>query len=432
MKFLNFMAYALTASAMTFAFAACGGDDDNPDPDPVPKPDPVKEVLSAEEAKEYLEDAANKFLYLFDSNDQRQLAELAEYVNDNYGKLDAPAAWDADDRSFTPDDFTRAMARAYKTRSYAPVSRASYVYRFSDYAGVYEAGSRAWIKTGDSKDIIFRFKGAKGDCELKAVADKGEWNADWEEDWDKYTVKVPGRVRVTLTEASTVLVDITVDSNANTNSRTATLNVNATVMNLNMVAAVNASNSEIVETQTLSVNGTPYQTSTATLRGKNMLEENTFDRLDEGRLEYGDVFSNASANVDVMGYVQVRGTASNFSAIADALDETYWDSYKYDSPSEAEVVCRRACDNFNKNVDATVYFSGTNVAQASIILAPEFEDESGYGWRYWEWSSNPVIQYKDDDSTQSFDDFFEDSSFASVEDHWDSIIRAYKRLWDFF
>ncbi|MCM1068208.1 MAG: hypothetical protein NC418_11610 [Muribaculaceae bacterium] len=437
MRLLKFAAIAMASAAMILALPACGGGDSDdepiPEPSPIPSPEPVTETLSPEDAKEYVEDSAIEFISLFNANDQRELADLSEYVANNYADLDIPSNWDADDRSLAPADFTRAMAKAYASRSASTVTRAALIYRLSDYAGVYEPGTRSWVKTADSKDVIFRFNGPKGACELKASPSQGEWDLDYEDEYypeDNFTVKIPSRITITLTEGTQSYVEIVADTKADINARTAKVDINARLMNIQATIAASASNSEISESQTLSVNGTLYQTSTARLRGSKMLDDSTIERLEDEDIELGDVIKSAEASINLMGRIQIRANASNFTRIAEAIETNdITDSWNGDlTESEAEALCRRACRNLNSDISAKVFFGGTDIEQARLTFIPVYEG-SPYGY-YWYWEIGAALLYSDG-STQTLEDF-EDMNFGSVERQWRSVIKAYERLWDIF
>ena len=94
MKLFKTTAYAFAAAVAMCAFSACGGDAMTTEaltpPDPIPSPDPVEGILSAEDAKEYVEDTAIDFIGLFDARDQEAIVNLADFVAENYGDLDFP------------------------------------------------------------------------------------------------------------------------------------------------------------------------------------------------------------------------------------------------------------------------------------------------------------------------------------------------------
>ncbi len=445
MKIIKNTARCLLVAVLAIASPSCGKDDPateptptpggntGADPNPNPTPDdpkPTDGVFAPEDAKQHVENTAMKFMNLFDAADQQRLADLAEYVADRYGELRLPYGWETDDNYYAPASFVSAVARTYRTASYAPLSRSVYTYRFADYAGIYEPGSYRWEKTGTSDDVIFRFAGKRGTCELKATASADGWEATYDDDdnGDRYTGTVPRLIHITLTEGGTTLADISVESKVDFDMATADIKVDATVMNLAAEVTFSGTDTRLTEQQTLKINGNVCQTSTATVNGYNMLRENTIRRLADESLKPADVFSGASGTVDLLGALQVRGEVARFSSIADDLDDNYWGWSMY-TESQAERLCRAFCDKINANVDTRVYFNGTDVVQAVGIALPYFTD---YGYDSWYWSAHLGLRYVSDNSTQDFDAFLDNYDTTSVENRFTSLVRSYRRLWDIF
>ncbi|MDE6526672.1 MAG: hypothetical protein K2L75_05400 [Muribaculaceae bacterium] len=430
MLFFKKTAYAIAVAASVCAFSACGGDDEEggvTPPAPIPTPDPVTDVLSAEDAKEYVENTASDFLALFNANDQKAVANLADYVAENYGDLGLPDIFgDEDDYALAPKNFTGSLAQAVRTHSFNPISRAAYVYdySFSDFTGVYEPGRYNWEKTADSNDLIFRFRGPAGNCELKVSASGNSCTIeDYDEDYDEtIRVTIPRNVKITLTEGSTMHADINVVNELNINGHSFYVNVDATLANLGVALEGRGSDSQITETQSLSINGTTYQTSTATLNGRGMLNPDTYEYLDED--DISAVLSNSSAAVNIMGNIEVRGQVKNVGAIVNAAENTCFDNWDGVSKDEALNLCRAACNTINNNIAGEVYFGGNSAVQATVIFQPSIDDE-GY---YWYVDAVPVIKYAADGSTQSFEDALDGFNLGKLERQWESVINSYRRL----
>ncbi len=141
-------------------------------PDPNPLPRPVEGILSAEDAKEYVEDTAIDFIGLFDARDQEAIVNLADFVAENYGDLDFPDLGDSEDYALSPKNFTQALAAAVRTHTFSPLSRASYRYdiKFSDFARRIRTRPLRMGKISGSNDIIFRFRGPLQQLQAKKSA----------------------------------------------------------------------------------------------------------------------------------------------------------------------------------------------------------------------------------------------------------------------
>lgn len=444
MKLFKVFAYAFVAAAVSFGMTACG-DDDPKDPGTDPLPDgpdqPVVDgILSPEESKEYIEETALQFMDLFKTADQQALVDVADYVNNHYTDLEAPEEWTkliGDDYVepypyYSPAAMAKAIKKAVKTGDYAAIARAAEtIYRFSDFTGVFEPAGNQWKKTGDSSDIIFRFQGPKGQCELKAAAANGEWDYNYTDDYypeDNFTVKVPKRLTVVFTEGATTHVSAVVDNNVNIKGQAISVKADVTAANIHAVADVNGTSSKISETQALAVNGTTYQTSEAALYGSKMLDPETLQAIDEEEIDINSVFKNAEAKATLMNRVFISATAKNFGALADL--DTYYDNWNDDgqqqTKEQAEALCKQACKVINDNVKGELRYTGNDAVQATIEAYPYFYDDP----YWWEYEVSARVKFGDG-SSQTFDELLDNTDFTTVENKWKSLVRAYKNLFDF-
>lgn len=444
MKLFKVFAYAFVAAAVSFGMTACG-DDDPKDPGTDPLPDgpdqPVVDgILSPEESKEYIEETALQFMDLFKTADQQALVDVADYVNNHYTDLEAPEEWTkliGDDYVepypyYSPAAMAKAIKKAVKTGDYAAIARAAEtIYRFSDFTGVFEPAGNQWKKTGDSSDIIFRFQGPKGQCELKAAAANGEWDYNYTDDYypeDNFTIKVPKRLTVVFTEGATTHVSAVVDNNVNIKGQAISVKADVTAANIHAVADVNGTSSKISETQALAVNGTTYQTSEAALYGSKMLDPETLQAIDEEEIDINSVFKNAEAKATLMNRVFISATAKNFGALADL--DTYYDNWNDDgqqqTKEQAEALCKQACKVINDNVKGELRYTGNDAVQATIEAYPYFYDDP----YWWEYEVSARVKFGDG-SSQTFDELLDNTDFTTVENKWKSLVRAYKNLFDF-
>ncbi len=446
MKLFKAFAYAVVAAA-AFGLAACGDDDPKePGTDPVPDgPDEpaVEGVLSPEESKEYIEETALQFMNLFNANDQKPLADLADYINTNYTDLEAPEEWAdiiGDDENYgpyySPDAIAKAIKEAVNTGNYTAIARAAEnVYRFSDFTGVFEPSNGQWVKTGKSSDIVFIFQGPKGKCELKAAAN-GEWDYNYTDEYypeDNFTVKVPKQLNVTLTEGSETLVNATIDNNVNISGQTIYVKADVKAANIHAIAEINGTGSKITETQALAIGGKTYQTSEATINGSKMLDPETLNAIAEEEIAIDKVFKNAEAKATLMNRVFVNATAKNFGALAEI--DTYFDNWVWDDNSnnyieqtkdDAERLCKQSCKVINDNVKGEIRYAGNSAVQATVEAYPYYYDDP----YYWDWEVSARVKYADG-SSQSFDELLDNTDFTKVENKWNSLVRAYKNLFDF-
>ena len=425
-KFYKFNAFAIALAAVVgTSMVSCSDDDGKGEGDDAPE---VKEALSPTESKAYMEETAKMFLGKFNPADQADAVHFANYFCDEYGDLEAPAEWGLDDDDYwvSPANMMRTIAAVCNGDVYA-ASRGGYgndIYDFDRFAGVYVPAGRYWIKESNSDDIVFKFKNASGkDCEIKATGDGSESSMTV----DGVTVRVPKKVVVNVKEDGKTHADVTVESQVNESGHNATVKVDATVANVHTVANLEATDQLITMTQTVELSGSQIVKATASVKGTNMCKRSVIERAirNEDFDAILDLMTSATAEADVLGRIQVKATASEFSKVADIIDNSYYDNYDYNSSEVAEAACKRDAETLNRFVAAAVYYN-SDTKQADLKFEPKFED---YGYSYWEWSIMPALVFCSDGTSYGFDEYFGNSRFASVESLWESLIDNYERLW---
>jgi len=384
------------------------------------------------ESKEYLEQTALQFLSMFKPEDQRAIIELANYFTDTYGNLDAPTEWNLDDEDvpgypeyYTPRKVMNALRQVVVGRDLSAMSRvADDVYDFNRFAGIYEPGANAWVKTGDSKDIVFKFSGKTGlQCTLTASGTGGEWivNANG------YEVRTPETVTLKLVEGSTTHMAANVRSNVNEKAHTSAISTNVVVANIECTTAINGTDTRITQNAQIKVSGKTVVTNTASIDGKKLCDRANWERIinEEDGSELESVLSKANAEADVLGRLQAKAEVTAFAEIAEALDG-YYDYDEFDSKDAAKAACDADCHTLNSNVITSVYYN-TSTRQAQLWFTPELYEEDGWDW--WEWMVVPTLKFLSDGSTYGFEDYFANSRFIAVENQWETLINSYKNLW---
>lgn len=404
-------------------------------------------LLSPGESKRYFESVATDFMNKFNPDDQRDLIDLIRYFSDNYGDLWEPEEWNLDDycepemRSrakgyFTPKRMLEAVGRALRTRNFPMLTRAANdVYDFKRFSGIYEPGNTRWVKTGDSNDIVFRFKNRSGEqCEVKATGSGSEWKATS----DGKEVRVPENVRVTFNEGSRQHVSANVVSSFNKNAHTVKSTVNVTVANVKVVAETDGNDSRIKGNVRCEVSGETLVTADAQINGRNLCNidylRDLFERMDSYDDEVCDaaydefckLVSTGTGNVDVMNRLQVKANVSKVYNVIEA-GGGYYDSDDYDNKATAKNLCQKDCDVLNANIVNGIYYSGS-AKQAQLWFQPCFYEEEYYA-QYWEWYPSAALRFASDGSLYSFEDYFGNSNFLSVENAFTSLIDSYKRFW---
>lgn len=469
MKFLKYLLVASLTLGAGQIMQSCGDDDPeevvdptpdpepNPDPDPDPNPDPdpkppvnpddVKDPVAPSrdekpsattpgESKKSLEKTGLSVADAFKPEDQKVVTDFAQEFDDMFADFDAPAAWDIydDDEVFSPATTVRYIGRAAMAPSVASLTRATQVYelKFARFTGVFEPGNGEWRKVSDSDDITFRYNNRAGNPVVIRLTASGTNDLYTFTDYDEeYRITPPRTVTLDITQNGTSLVSCTVDAIVNENGHTASASVRGRIANIEFSALTEATDSNVKQKSIMQVDGKSIVAVSAVVNGSRLATRSAIENLVENPSagNFDSMFKNAIANVDVLGQTQVRASGANVGDIIRAFDtDKCWDNYDYDSKDAARADCQKACDVANSNVLARLYFNGSNNYDATVILAPVFDEENygDYGW--WEWYTEPMIRFNDGTS-YTIAGYFGDNRFESVADTWSSLWDSYSKLW---
>lgn len=441
------------AALCLIALASCSDDKktevDNPEG---PQGDGTMEVMTPEESKVFLQDAAVDFLNKFKPEEQKALIELAAYYDSEYADYDLPDNFylDDDDPSYSPARYLRQLAKAAKGDVDALTRAAnsySYNIKFDRFAGIYEPVSsrEEWVKTGNSNDIIFRFTNKSAQpVELKISQSGGvsdleysysEW--DWEYDYnigdykeieEKYTyyLSIPKNVTTTLTENGSSLANATVISSIDVKGHTLSANIDATLMNLRATAKVAGNDSKVEARTELYVSNEKIASAYATLEGSGLCDLDRYEKmedLDDDDLysELAKMFKSGDCGLDMLGEVQVYGQGTYYREMPLDLDG-WFDKWDYESQAAALQGCQDACDRLNKSIKMQLRYNNTSTDQATAFFQPAFDDW-GYGWEYY---TDCVLLFPDD-TKYSVEEYFK--NFTTVSGKFDSLLDAYQKIW---
>jgi len=452
--FKKFPCFALCAALAVVGYS-CDKEGETPDEPDEPKGEMAQ--MTPTESKTFLETTATEFMNKFRAADQQTLIELAAWVNKEYGDLDYPAEFEVDaDNDENDPGPAKVVARLLSALAKGDASRAAtaantYIYtlNFNRFTGVYEPGTRSWIRSGASNDIIFRFKNSQGgDCELKAAAADGTSDFEYSvngSDWsynpatggyeetgyvDKYKLSVPKKVTLTLTSGGTTLVDALVTSDINTGDHKMSLLTNITAANISVKAAVDGTDTEVKQVSTYAVSEEVIVSTTATVTGNNLCNISNYNNLTNKEDISDDdllaIAKNGTAVVSVLNNkVRIEGSVELNREVLSAFD-TEWDRYEFDSQNAARTDCEKAIAALNKYVKAIVTYENTKTEQASLFWDIYCYEGSG---DYWYYERESKLKFAADGTTYDFDEYFE-TGFGNVENLWDDLSDNYEKVWD--
>lgn len=433
--------FYLLACASLIAFPSCSDSDDNNGGG-----GEATGTISPENSKENLANAAIEVMDMFQPEDQKELFDIAEYFGAQYGDLEFPSFDNGSKAGYATSakEFFSEI-RNFASGDLTALSRAmnSYTYdiKYSLYTGIYEPGAYAWVKTGDSKDIIIRFKDKNNkNVELKVSATgtpyeytfTDEYEDYWETVREVYNIECPRNVDVKLTCGNETLVDGSAKTNVNIDGHSFSVDADVTAANIRAIASTSGKDSRITETSEVRIDGKSVISTEATVNGSHLCDIEYMQRIsdydddDEYDASIFDMFKNASAKVDILGKITVEAEGNLSKNLLNAMNDEnfdYWDSYEYDSKEEARADCQKACDIINNSFSCVIRFDKDG--KAPIVAVPALYEEKWYD--YWEYYLGGVIKFADD-STVSIDDYF-GRGFDSVSRRYENVINSYRRAW---
>lgn len=470
-QILKLMAIMLS-TIVCVGIASCGGDDNdepgNPE-EPITPVEPTKdEVMSPINQKEYLEKVALEFMDVMPSSDFRDIAELGMFINENYGD---DYDWD-NVEDWVQDVFDAAReALGTSTTESETEKWGGYTYKYnyiytnykavllaSNFTGHFTARNGRWIQEKAS-DLQFVFSDKRGqECVLKLetsgsvkkvyLLDDDDWK-DYDYvsegnnyisnnyyDRTEYTIGVPEKIVVTLTQGGTQVVKTTIkidlgsitneefdiSKNSITTSVLIELN-NGYKFDVSRVSYTANTNASVAFS--MSKQGKTLVTIGASADVNNIpsvnVSELCSERFDEDNYDFEKVNGkNAFVKLDILGKVQIQGTLLDIRRFADYVEEA-------DDNNTSESTYKSYINQANSLADINLFYDGKNVKQAAIKLEP-FVDEKWNGRTYWE--VEPVIYFYDGSSYSTFEAFFNERDFKKVIDAFKTLTNKYADLVD--
>lgn len=144
-------------------------------------------------------------------------------------------------------------------------------------------------------------------------------------------------------------------------------------------------------------------------------EENDYGEYYQDTYLDIEILKDFKVSADILGELQIKGTCSNGITLGDYIDNFY------SSSNESQV--ERAVDNINNCLDLYLYYDGTDVVQAEIIMDYYVEDD--YYDTYYE--LEPIIVFPDG-SKYAFYEYFDEDSFNDLIESFELWIEQYEDM----
>lgn len=428
--------YFATAAALTLA--SCHKDkEDSVTPGEPNGTSDVKEALSNTSAQEKLENYATEFINKFKPEDQKNAITTLNALANLFDELDAPQGWDKDEEEEDDAYSKRAKSKKNIVASYAKnlsesLSKKDYgkatevdddfFFDFDEYAGIYEAKDKEWVRT-DSKDIVFKFKSEGKDCEFKAVKKGGNVEETFNDDGDKYKIGAPAGVEISLTCGGETLVSTSASADYKTRE-SLVVNVTCTVANLSVTSETSINNTKISDKQTVAIDGNTLIWTEASAEGNHFTDLSHYESLcadddEDTELKTKDYVSSYNVKVNIMGNIQITSDME--------LDDYFTNLDAFDYNREDKASVDEYCRAWNNSYHVKFYFSGTDVQQGTIKMQSVLEDS---WYTYEEWGTQPVIYFENDGTSFAFEDYFNEDKFADTDNQVQTLFDKYEAYWN--
>lgn len=425
-NFINFASALLMGVVVSVSLVACGDDGGSsssgggavqPGND-----DPVVDgqTMSSAEQKQKLESVATQFMGYAKASDFTDIRDLANDLKTLYKDVDSRDVgewWEQ-----TLDNITEYISG---DDYYAEYKR---VYSTAQIKGHFTISNGKWIRT-DANDLQISVKDSKGrDCVATLttsgstktifVGESSDRDYQYVDGASKYTYSyyknyadIPQNISLVATVGGQqmVRVDITTDINAINEELDLTrdrynVTVNATVKNYNVNVSRFIYQAQGQAAITTTVKKDNVQLLSVIVEGTTKVSGGN------GRYELTDANAQ-NINVDVLGQLQVKGSLDVIGVI-NAGNEIN---------SSDETTAKRAAENMTilmKNLG--IFYDGGSQKRA-WVEAEAFQKRSGY------WNVRPVVCF-DDGTKYAIDEYFTESSWKTVIDSANKVIRDFDNL----
>lgn len=277
--------------------------------------------------------------------------------------------------------------------------------------------------------------------------DVDQWNEGGESsytsneyyDHTQYTIGVPEKIEVSLTENGKTLISssIDIDLASITNEE-----FDLSKSTLAFVCTTKLDNGYFIKVENVKYTSTSTSVKATVQKNKETLMTVTFssdlrnmpaktltDWYDMDDDEIEDILKNTNAEngafaIDFLGKVQVKGTIKDLHGLIDDMESA-------DDNDENEEAYKRAIQRANTRYEANVYYNGGKYKQAWLSLEP-FKD---YEWRgydgrtYVEWGFEPIINFSNG-ASYSFDEYFTEDAFKDLIDALEDQEDTAEDMWD--
>jgi len=414
--------------------------------------DGPKELLSPEDAKEYLANEGKKMMEIFKAEDQRETAELAEGLYDKFETYDWASIGEEFanqyDQVFGPNHMPACvvpMAQILRysvrtaTGATAPTGM-NYVWSFAQDNFIYECNdqTKTWVNKGKSPDnsAIVRFTDKNGvTCEARCWGEGAEktytytWYDEYQKTYNTLGGVLPASVHFYIKQGNNEIVRVDLSQQFQKNDH-AIFGINAKFAFVSWTTDLNvqtrqASGAFAFSYADKKICSAAFNLPNIDLSPVAKNENQNYEEWAESFVnKYGDLLNKigaADGMVDLFGEVQIRVNTKNFTKAY--KDWMAWEENANGRLDGSQAATQQFCDLFNNNSDNGIYFA-SDIKQGEVRVQPHLS-ESGR-----DYEPEGVVYFPQDGTSYAFEQYFNRKPFTDFVQMAQDVANNFLRLSD--
>lgn len=371
----------------------------------------------------FLEETATTFLGYFNPGDQSTLIRSLDYLVQICEDSEFPQIATA----------AKSMHKAIGSEDYLDYSRAAtdLAFNLSMFKGFYQHNSNimAWHKLEESDDVRLRYWDGTSEYNMSLSGSSDTWSTTFTVDGTPVSIEVPKVLDLTLVSGSTAVTNpnsiLTVKLKTDfKDSERISVSSEIKAANIFISTTISGNNNSLDQSLTFSIDNVStyyrydlFSTKTK-ITGNNLCSVAAWQKAgDNDEQAVGSMISNASNTLMILQRVQIKSDITDMKTFI-ANCNPYFD--KYDS-SDPRASAEQAANGLKSSIKAEMYFTGDkNKVRATLGW-----EACRYDDYYDEWGVRPLIVFTSDNTPYSFEEYFGNSRFLSVENQFSRLFKQY-------
>ena len=429
----------------------------------------VNYQMGASESKEHLRSIGENLIKVFNANNQKAFANLADNLFNKYQNYDFESFEDSYEDQYYGLFVMPMYAACMTTGRPLPATADIYRFGFDQNSVIWEADetNQTWINKGKASDnsVQLRFKDKSGQqCVVKAWGEGDTKEYTFDVEGDKFIAKLPNIINCTFTQGNNVIMKMKIEQEMAKNNY-ARFNVYCGVSDLGFTFAANITSNSISGNFAIAYGSTKIISGSLNLPSVRLIDkydsqswEDWFEEYEDQYNELLSAIGRGEALVDVWGELQVKVNVksigsvwSDLKPIYDQMNDYDWRdyektyycsnyrwSYTYNAwwlePCYNRNLVSQAVAIINNGLsDANIYYN-SNYKQGGVKFEVVAETDKFYCWydnhvveEYTYYDGKPVLSFHDG-TTYDIEDYFDNRSFSNLIDMAETLVNQYIRL----